>query len=609
LPVLFYSVPNSQVDCDLTAELEQLKRGIHFKDLTISSQDHHPPPLLHSITQEKEEREEVSERASFIPMAGQCSNRLHFNMASRSPTKTSKTNVGAPVSVGGARHCRTVSQKWLERCKPDLAEFDSEPATTDSVRRSDSEGEMEEEDESEGEIKEVSDLEDSDGLCEDDLWEEREEEGEEKGVEPETFDLEECIHDNHQEGEEFQSPRLYDDDLNRVVGRSDLDLDDERQGYSWDDNDEGSSHDDSSGEDDPVINSRLSEKFNTKWKELSNSVTTLSPLKQPPLVKSSSTSLPQITTSSQTSKKRLILTPRLIPTSSTRTAQHSASNTCATQPSTLSASSTDDTKRTLFSHPRDGMSLLELYGSKSQPVAAQGKATTPSLVQQLSLSAESANQCPSSRDRRNNSDKKTSLWTLERSDHVRDFVNIDSNASLDCDTSPRQIASTDLPLHQSEAIPPPPSTQDSINLLSNRGETRLTVPGSRADSILASLDWEVDTSQRTDSSIIISDIDLLSQEEPCVLRSRGDCHGSAVSMATTSSGRGLRRRGREKKVHSTAAIISEVEQLEYSEEVADTPTHTARSEPAGVTPLKGGAGRDSKVDERERKVASYGHSR
>jgi hypothetical protein len=582
------------------AELEQLSQGVHFKDLTISSQDHHTTPLLNSITQE-EESEEISKRASFVPMAGQCSNRLHFNMASRSPVKTSKmTNGGAPVSGGGARHCRTVSQKWLERCKPDLADFDSEPATTDSVRLSDSEGEGHSgEDESEGEIEEDSDLEDSDGLCEEDLWEE-EEEGEEKGVEPETFDLEECIHDNHQEGEEFQSPRLCDDDLNRVIGRSDLDLDDERQGYSWDDNDEESSHDDSSGEDDPVINSRLSEKFDTKWEELSNSVTTLSPLKQLPVTNSSSTSLPQITTSSHTSKKRLILTPRIIPTSSqssTRTAQRPTSNACATQPST-----TDDTKRTGFSHPRDGMSLLELYGSKSQPVAAQDKATTPSLVQQLSLSAESANQRPSSHVGRNNSDKKTSLWTLERSDHARDFVNVDSNASLGCDTIPRKIASIDLPPHQSEAKPPPPTPRDSPNSSSNRGETRLAAPGSRADSILASLDWEMDTSQRTDSSITISDIDLLSQEEPCVLRSRGDYHSSAVS-------RGLRRRGREKKVHSTAAIISEVEQLEYSEEVADTPTHTARSEPAGVTPLKGGAGRDSKVDERERKVASYGHSR
>jgi hypothetical protein len=50
-----------------------------------------------------------------------------------------------------------VSQKWLERCKPDLAEFDSEPVTctTDSVRLSNSEVEGHSgEDESEGEIEE-----------------------------------------------------------------------------------------------------------------------------------------------------------------------------------------------------------------------------------------------------------------------------------------------------------------------------------------------------------------------------------------------------------------------------------------------------------------------
>ena len=515
-----------------------------------------------------------------MPMAGQCSNRLRFNMASRSPVKKSKmTNGGVPV-ISGARHCRVVSQKWLERCKPDLTEFESEP-----VRLSDSEGEMEGhsgEDEIEEEIEEDSDLEGSDGLCEEDLWEEEEEE---QGVEPEAFDLEECIHDNHQEGEEeFHSPRLYSDDLNKIVGRSNLDLDDERQGYSWDDNDEGSSHDDSSSEEDPVINSYLSEQFDTKWEELSKSVTMLSPLKQKlPVVKASS--LPQ-TNTSPTSKKRLILTPRIIPSSqsSTKTTQRPTSST--TQPS------------------RDGMSLLELYGSKDQPAAAQSKAT-PSLVQQLSLNAESASQYPS-RDGRN-SDKKKSLWTLERSDHARDFVNMNSSASLDCDVIPRQIASsTDLPPHQSDAKPLPLSPQNSVNSSSSREETRLAAPGD--GSILASLDREMDAShdRREGSSITVSDIDLLSQEEPCVLSSRG----CAVSMATTSTSRGsgLRWRGREKKVHSTAAVISEVEQLEHNEEATDTfnPSRTACSE----LPVKYGAGRDSKFDEieRERKITSYDHS-
>ena len=525
-----------------------------------------------------------------MPMAGQCSNRLHFNMASRSPVKKSKmTNGGAPVISGGARHCRVVSQKWLERCKPDLNEFESEPA--DSVRLSGSEGEMEGhsgEDEIEEEIEEDSDLEGSDGLCEEDLWEEEEEEGEgeEKGVEPESFDLEECIHDNHQEEEELHSPWLYGDDLNKIVGRSNLDLDDKRQGYSWDDNDEGSSHDDSSSEEDPIIKSCLSEQFDAKWEELSKSVTTLSPLKQQlSVVKSSS--LPQ-TNTSPTSKKRLILTPRVTSQSSTRTPQHPTLHVSNTQPS------------------RDGMSLLELYGSKGQPAAAQSKAT-PSLVQQLSLNAESANQRPSIHDGRN-SGKKKSLWTLERSDHARDFVNMNSSASLDCDVIPRQIASsTDLPPHQSNAKPLPLSPQDSVNSSSSRGETRLAAPD--GSSILASLDREMDVShdQRGGSSITVSDIDLLSQEEPCVLSSRG----CAVSMATTSTSRGsgLRRRGRERKVHSTAAVISEVEQLEHSEEAADTlnHTHTACSEPS----VKRGAGRGSKLDEikRERKVPSYDDSR
>ena len=547
---------------------------MHFKDLTISSHEHHPtPPLLNSTTHREGED---GERATFIPMAGQCSNRLHFNMASRSPAKSKMTNGGAPVISGGARHCRVVSQKWLERCKPDLAEFESEPA--DSVRLSDSEGEMEEhsgEDESEGEIDEDSDLEDSNGLCEEDLWEEEEEEGEEQGVEPEAFDLEECIHGNHQEGEELHSPQPCSDDLNRIVGPTYLDLDDKRQGYSWDDSDEVSSHDNSSSEEDPIIKSHLSEQFDTKWEELSKSVTKLSPLKQQlPVVKSLSQ-----TNTSQTSKKRLILTPRIINSS-----QSSIINAQYPPSSTTQSS-------------RDGMSLFELYGSKGQPVAAQGKAT-PSLVEQLSLNAESANRCPSHDSR--NGDKKKSLWTLERSDHAKDFVNVDSNASLDCDIVPRQIdSSTDLPLHQSDAKPLPPSPQDSMHSSSSRGETRLAAP----DSILASLDREMDAShdRREGSSITVSDIDLLSQEEPCVLSSRG----CAVSMATTSRGSGLRRRGREKKIHSTAAVISEVE---HSEEAPDTlnPTHAACSEP----PVKCGAGRDSKLDEieRERKIASYNHS-
>ena len=187
----------AQVECDLRAELEELSQGVHFKDLTISSsrqEEQCPPQLLNnSLTQEQ--RDENVGPATFVPMAGQCSNRLHSNMTSRSPTKaTAQAHVGGASVYGGGgarlKHYRSVSQKWLERCKPDLAEFDSEPPPTGSVRVPDSEGEIEGgsgEEESEGEIEEDSDFEDSDGICEEDLWEEEEEE--EQGVEPELLVL------------------------------------------------------------------------------------------------------------------------------------------------------------------------------------------------------------------------------------------------------------------------------------------------------------------------------------------------------------------------------------------------------------------------------------
>ena len=578
-----------QIECDLTAELEQLSQGVHFKDLTTSQQDQHPLPQLNSLTED-------NKPAAFVPVAGQCSNRLHFKMASRS-------REGASVCGGGRlKHCRNVSQKWLERCKPDLAELDSE-LLVPSEKLSVSEGEVERssEEEREEEIEEVSELEDSDGLCEEDLWEEEEEEGEEQGVEPEAFDLEEHICDS--QGEEHHSPLLCDDDLNRVVGNSNLDLDDRQRGYSWDDNDEGSSHGDSSSEDDPVINSSFGEQFDTKWEELSNSVTTLSPLKQLPVVKSTPL-LPQITTSSsQSSKKRLILTPRTTPIpsqSSVKTAPCHTSVTASTTQlvSTSSAPlecSTVDTKRTGVPHLRDGMSLLELYGSKGDPVASRGKSTL-SLVQQLSLSAESANQCRSDGQ---SSDKRMKQWTLQRSAHIRNFVDADINASSSVTQKgcgiPKQISTTDLPSHQSNAKPHPPFTQTPVNPTSNREEPRLTAPGSKSDSILATLDHEIDATRRQNDTGLSkmanfeSDIDLLSQEEPGSI---------AVSMATTSRGRSLRQE--REKVHSTAAVLKEVEQLEHREE-ADK--HAACGE-SGLKTLKCGVEKDSKIDERERKVIS-----
>ena len=64
----------------------------------------------------------------------------------------------------------------------------------------------------------------------------------------------------------------------------------------------------------------------------------------------------------------------------------------------------------------------------------------------------------------------------------------------------------------------------------------------------------------------------------------------AVSMATTSRGRSLRQERERKKVHSTAAVLKKLEQLEHREE-AD------KCAACGESDLK-----TLKDDERERKV-------
>ena len=609
---MYYIV--SQMDDDLTAELEQLSQGVHFKDLTkpSTSQQEQHPSLLNSLTQDADE--ETAASVTPVPMAGQCSNRLHFNMALGSPMK-SKTQGGAPMCSGRLKHCRNVSQKWLERCKPDLAEF--EPP---SERLSDSEGAEVERgsgEESEGKIEDIDELEDSDGLCDEDLWEEEEGEGEEQEVEPNSFDLEH-IHDNQGE-EQGMEPQTLDlehihddqraehhspqprDDLNRVVGHCNLDLNDQ---WGWDDYDEGSSGDDSSSEENPVINSHFGEQFETKWEELSNSVTTLSPLKQLP-VKSSP---PQ--TTSQSSKKRLILAPRTTPTSTQSSAKPAQCHTNSNTPAFSSAGSVSNNQSTGLSHLRDGMSLLELYGSKGHPVSAPTESTL-SLVHRLSSDAESANKRPS---HSRSSNKKTNLWTLQHSAHAKNFVSTAATLSatssmtqLDCYVS-KQISSTDAPPRQPDAKLHPPSIQAPSNPTSKTEEYRshtLTDSVNISDSILATLDHETNTSKKqenTDSSKTLmgnfdSDIDLLSQEESNMLRSRG----SSVSMATTSRGRSLLRRGRG-RVHSTAAVISEVEQLGHGEE------SDRHSEPGGKA-RDCGIGKDREMDEREGKVISSGHKR
>ena len=94
------------------------------------------------------------------------------------------------------------------------------------------------------------------------------------------------------------------------------------------------------------------------------------------------------------------------------------------------------------------MSLLELYGSKGQPVASHGKSTL-SLVQQLSTSAESANKHHSS----------------YQSDDIDTDTNASSSASqIDYNIIiPKQNSTIDLPSHQSNAKPHPCTLHTSFS--------------------------------------------------------------------------------------------------------------------------------------------------
>ena len=77
-------------------------------------------------------------------------------MAANSPTKT----LGGGASTR-LRHSRTVSQKWLERCKPDLTEFEAAAEEVSDGKGGNMPGEDEEEieeedDEDDEEIDEFS---------------------------------------------------------------------------------------------------------------------------------------------------------------------------------------------------------------------------------------------------------------------------------------------------------------------------------------------------------------------------------------------------------------------------------------------------------------------
>lgn len=159
---------SAQVECDLKTELEQLGQAVSFKDLTETShpprrQHHNHHPLLpdNMLDEDGENKTEDFEGETvMVPVAGQCSNRLHFfNMSSGSPSKTH--GVGG---LGRIKRSRVVSQNWLDRCKPDLAEFepaDEQRLTSgeeDEVYKEEEEGD--DDDEEEEELDDVRDEED-----------------------------------------------------------------------------------------------------------------------------------------------------------------------------------------------------------------------------------------------------------------------------------------------------------------------------------------------------------------------------------------------------------------------------------------------------------------
>ena len=507
-------------------------------------------------------------------------------MTSNSPTKTH----GPPSRR--LRHGHTVSQKWLERCKPDLAEFEPEGSHSFGERAGSSEREdggiEEEEDE---EIDEEEPVEEE---LENEVNESLDEEEEEEawlGVEPH--------HDANNDDPCRVSP-LSDSDVyaaayDKVKGDT---------GYSWDDNDEAISDDSSSG-DDPVISPRMGGIFETKWEELANSVTTLSPMKQPPLSQQSAST-------SRSSKKSLNLSAR-ITQSSLSTAANGPSSSCG---GLEGGDCLADERRGLadegrgLTHLRDGMTLLELYGSKGHEAAAQP--TDESIVLRLSNVAESA---VSSRSTNRKRDGRRNRWKLMPSASAKNYVHTDTSSSLPQSVSNGSIHSTkvdpptdgllqpstlskqpDLPskaqsdftsqiqadltskaqpglTSQPKSNPPthplpglpsrtqldsletcqPPSPPASKELIPPSDHDGLSCPSLGLDTLESRAPVSAEQGGgKSEERNIQSDMALLSQQPP--IR-----HGNLSSVAT--SGRSLRG-GRREKVHSAAAVITEVEQAD-----------------------------------------------
>ena len=453
----------------------------------------------------------------------------------------------------------------------------------------DGDDEFEEEEEEEEEEKEEKEEEEEEENA-------KEEEAEEEGGNMEQY------HNNRESDQERCPLPGSVDDLSSLSSYKNGRLD-EMQGCSWDDNDEACSYDDddsSSGED-PVINSHLGKLFETKWEELSNSVKSLSPLKQLP-AQPSQTSSSSLSSSSRSSKK-LILAPRTATT---------ASNNLDDVPSTQSApdnggSSADGGNG--LSHLRDGMTLLELYSFRDDPAASQTN-STKSLVHKLSSNcAESANSCRSVGRHR---DKSTNLWKLLPSARAKNFVDGCTSSTGSCDSfnSSTVISLTDSSQPSATCKPHPSSTSHQLHSHAPAREESFHPPLIKTDtlsnstmaahksvsstSLLNSVGQDPNTPDS--QKIAESDIDLLSQEVQEIQPGRS-------SVAT--NGRSLRKV--RDKVHSAAAVISEVQLTEKEEEKEREEELRSRGKPAGksFTGEVNGAGSASQiVTERQRETVA-----
>ena len=564
---------------EVDGELKQLSQGISFRDLTNPSTSQQRQPLTNALCEIEEEGKLPTTPP--LPVAGQCSHRLQFKMASTSPTTGT---LGVAVGRRSLSHCRSVSQKWLERCKPDLSKFEADPLEPScGEEESDSGGETDKMEEEEAEVMEESGENGGDegeveslGEAEEEVWQQQEKgeefeawQKEEHEMKPQQAKLNICDHDDDNKDHCSSPHELTLNPLSRYEGL-------EVEESSWGDNSDASSNDDSSSGDDPLINACLGEQFEKKWGELSNSVKTLSPLKLLP------TRSPHKSSNIKTSKKNFILAPRstrhLVSVGKICT-DNSSSKTPFHENSQIEEEVLTEGGTGLL-HLRDSLTLLELYGSKDLSTTVQ--ANTQSLVSLLLNRSELTNGCPSKDQRKVDSGKRSNKWKLLPSARARNFVNVVPSSILkqtsDGSSSQNPPSVSDLPQTSRSVLPPPPQLINSTQLVkdahcqptNSKTSVALTPPSASAN-ISSSLDSgvreSVDEGDRSGHPAkavdldIESDLGLLSRD-PCVVRN--------TESSVVGRRRSLRRgRG---QVHSAAAVLSEVE-LKDGEKTRAMDTH------------------------------------